>query len=150
MTCGASFGACDVFKRGTGSAARALGRDDIAGKTGSTNDHRDAWFVGFNGDVSTAVWVGFDDFSSLGRGEFGAKAALPIWMDYMGAVLKDKPSHAMAMPPGIATVQIDPGSGLPSPGGMNEIMKVEDVDRLREQATQKQQEEQQEHAYDIF
>ncbi|HEY4291565.1 penicillin-binding protein 1A [Luteibacter sp.] len=140
----------DVVKRGTGAAAKALGRDDIAGKTGSTNDHRDAWFVGFNGDVSTAVWVGFDDFSSLGRGEFGAKAALPIWMDYMGAVLKDKPSHTLAMPPGIATVQIDPGSGLPSPGGMNEIMKVEDVDRLREQATQKQQEEQQEHAYDIF
>ncbi|MDQ0010928.1 penicillin-binding protein 1A [Luteibacter jiangsuensis] len=140
----------DVVKRGTGAAAKALGRDDIAGKTGSTNDHRDAWFVGFNGDVSTAVWVGFDDFSSLGRGEFGAKAALPIWMDYMGAFLKDKPSHMLAMPPGIATVQIDPGSGLPSPGGMNEIMKVEDVDRLREQATQKQQEEQQEHAYDIF
>ncbi|SEO45563.1 penicillin-binding protein 1A [Luteibacter sp. UNC138MFCol5.1] len=140
----------DVIKRGTGSAAKALGRDDLAGKTGSTNDHRDAWFVGFNGDISSAVWVGFDDFSSLGRGEFGAKAALPIWMDYMGAVLKDKPSHALAMPPGIATVQVDPGSGLPSNGGMNEIMKVEDVDRLREQATQKQQEEQQEHAYDIF
>jgi len=140
----------DVIKRGTGSAARALGRDDLAGKTGSTNDHRDAWFVGFNGDVSTAVWVGFDDFSSLGRGEFGAKAALPIWMDYMGAVLKDKSSHTLAMPPGIANVQIDPGSGLPSPGGMSEIMKVEDVDRLREQAAQKQQEEQQDHAYDIF
>jgi penicillin-binding protein 1A len=140
----------DVIKRGTGSAARALGRDDLAGKTGSTNDHRDAWFVGFNGDVSTAVWVGFDDFSSLGRGEFGAKAALPIWMDYMGAILKDKPSHTLAMPPGVATVQIDPGSGLPSPGGMSEIMKVEDVDRLREQAAQKQQEDQQDHAYDIF
>ena len=70
----------DVIRRGTGAAAMALGRDDLAGKTGSTNDHRDAWFVGFNGDLSTAVWVGFDDFSSLGRGEFGAKAALPIWM----------------------------------------------------------------------
>jgi len=66
-------------------------------------------------------------------------------------VLKDKPSHMLAMPPGIATVQVDPYSGLPTNGGgMSEIMKVEDVDRLREQATQKQQEEQQEHAYDIF
>jgi penicillin-binding protein 1A len=71
-------------------------------------------------------------------------------MDYMGAILKDKPLHTLAMPPGIATVPIDPGSGLPSPGGMSEIMKVEDVDRLRDQATQKQQEDQQDHAYDIF
>ncbi|TCV96017.1 penicillin-binding protein 1A [Luteibacter rhizovicinus] len=140
----------DVIKRGTGSAARELGRDDLAGKTGSTNDHRDAWFVGFNSDVSVAVWVGFDDFTSLGKGEFGAKAALPIWMDYMGSVLKDRPSHTLSMPPGISTVQIDPGSGLPSAGGMPEIMKVEDVDRLRQQATQKQEEDQQQHAYDIF
>jgi penicillin-binding protein 1A len=140
----------DVVKRGTGSAAKALGRDDLAGKTGSTNDHRDAWFVGFNGHLSTAVWVGFDDFTSLGRGEFGAKAALPIWMDYMGAALKDKPSAVLPMPPGIATVQIDPSSGLPSSGGMNEIMKVEDVDRLRNQAAQKQEEDQQQHTYDIL
>jgi penicillin-binding protein 1A len=140
----------DVIKRGTGFAAKELGRDDLAGKTGSTNDHRDAWFVGFNGHLVAAVWVGFDDFTSLGKGEFGAKAALPIWMDYMGTVLKGQPSATLPMPPGIATVQIDPSSGLPSPGGMNEIMKVEDVDRLRTQATQKQEEDQQEHAYDIF
>ncbi len=82
----------DVIKRGTGFAAKDLGRDDLAGKTGSTNDHRDAWFVGFNGHLVAAVWVGFDDFTSLGKGEFGAKAALPIWMDYMGTVLKDQPS----------------------------------------------------------
>jgi penicillin-binding protein 1A len=144
----------DVIKRGTGAAAMALGRDDLAGKTGSTNDHRDAWFVGFNGDLSTAVWVGFDDFTSLGKGEFGAKAALPIWMDYMAAALKDLPSNTMAMPPGISTVQINRESGLPSssgdPGLMPEIMKVEDVDRLRTQATQKQDEDSQQHAYDIF
>jgi penicillin-binding protein 1A len=144
----------DVIKRGTGAAAAALGRDDLAGKTGSTNDHRDAWFVGFNGDLSTSVWVGFDDFTSLGKGEFGAKAALPIWMDYMAAALKDLPSSTMAMPPGIATVQINRESGLPAstgdPGAMPEIMKVEDVDRLRTQATQKQDEDSQQHAYDIF
>ncbi|WP_049622473.1 penicillin-binding protein 1A [Frateuria defendens] len=144
----------DVILRGTGSAARALGRDDLAGKTGSTNDHRDAWFVGFNGDLSTAVWVGFDDFGSLGRGEFGAKAALPIWMDYITQALKGQPSSTLPMPPGISTVQIDRASGLPASAGdpnvINELFKVEDVDRLRTQATQQQQEDPQQHAYDIF
>ncbi len=144
----------DVIRRGTGAAAMALGRDDLAGKTGSTNDHRDAWFVGFNGDLSTAVWVGFDDFSSLGRGEFGAKAALPIWMDYMGTALKDLPSTTLPMPPGITTVQVNRSSGLPSdagdPNSMPEIFKVEDVDRLRQQASQQQEDPDQQHAYDIF
>jgi penicillin-binding protein 1A len=143
----------DVILRGTAFAAKALGRDDLAGKTGSTNDHRDAWFVGFNGDLSTAVWVGFDDYSSLGHGEFGAKAALPIWMDYMGAALKDQPSSTLPMPPGISTVLINRQNGLPTasgdPDGMNEMFKVEDIDRLRNQAAQ-QKEQDQQHAYDIF
>ncbi|TAL91612.1 MAG: penicillin-binding protein 1A, partial [Rhodanobacter sp.] len=104
----------DVILRGTGAAARALDRADLAGKTGSTNDHRDAWFVGFNGDLSTAVWVGFDDYSSLGHGEFGAKAALPIWMQYMGAALKSAPLNTLPMPPGISTVWINRDSGLPT------------------------------------
>jgi penicillin-binding protein 1A len=147
----------DVILRGTGAAARALNRTDLAGKTGSTNDHRDAWFVGFNGDLSTAVWVGFDDFSSLGRsngvGEFGAQAALPIWMSYTGAVLKGLPENTLPMPPGISTVLIDRDSGLPAsagdPNAMPEIFKVEDVDRLRAKAAQQQDKDQQ-HAYDIF
>lgn len=143
----------DVIVRGTGSAARSLGRDDLGGKTGSTNDHRDAWFVGYNGDVSTAVWVGFDDYSSLGRGEFGAKAALPIWMAYMGSALKDLPSSTLPMPPGISTVWINRYSGLPSatgdPDAISEMLKVEDLDRLRQQAAQ-QKEQDQQHAYDIF
>ncbi|HEY8585765.1 MAG TPA: penicillin-binding protein 1A [Rhodanobacter sp.] len=143
----------DVIQRGTGSAARALGRDDLAGKTGSTNDHRDAWFVGYNGDLATAVWVGFDDYSSLGRGEFGSKAALPIWMAYMGSALKDLPSNTLPMPPGISTVLIDRNTGLPSspedPNAISEILKVEDLDRLRTQAAQ-QKEQDQQHAYDIF
>jgi penicillin-binding protein 1A len=148
----------DVILRGTGAAAKALGRDDLAGKTGSTNDHRDAWFVGFNGDLSTSVWVGFDDFGSLGRsqgvGEFGAQAALPVWMGYMGVALKGLPSSALPMPPGIATVQINRQSGLPTaagdPNAMSEILKVEDVDRLRAQATQQQQDLENQHPYDIF
>jgi penicillin-binding protein 1A len=144
----------DVVKRGTGAAAMALGRDDLAGKTGSTNDHRDAWFSGFNGSLVATVWVGFDDFSSLGKGEFGAKAALPIWMSYMGSSLKDQPSTVLPMPPGISTVQIDRYSGLPAgagdPNAMPEIFKVEDVDRLRNQANQQQEDQDQQHAYDIF
>jgi penicillin-binding protein 1A len=143
----------DVILRGTGSAARALERPDLAGKTGSTNDHRDAWFVGFDGELSTAVWVGFDDYSSLGRGEFGAKAALPVWMQYMGAALKGLPPSTLPMPPGISTVWIDRDSGLPAaaddPNGMNEMFKVEDVDRLRSQAAQQKEQEKQ-HAYEIF
>ena len=140
---------------GTGYAAKVLNRPDLAGKTGSTNDHRDAWFVGFNGDLSTAVWVGFDDFSSLGKGEFGAKAALPIWIDYMGDALKDAPEKEIPMPPGISTVQINRESGLPTeagdPDAMPEIFKVEDIDRLRNQALQQQQQNQdQQQANDIF
>lgn len=143
----------DVILRGTGSAARKLDRADLAGKTGTTNDHRDGWFVGFNGDLSTAVWVGFDDYSSLGRGEFGAKAALPIWMDYMSSALKGLPLNSLPMPPGISTVLINRQNGLPTspddPNSMNEIFKVEDVERLRDQAAQQKEQEQQ-HAYDIF
>jgi penicillin-binding protein 1A len=141
--------------RGTGYAAKVLNRPDLAGKTGSTNDHRDAWFVGFNGDLATAVWVGFDDFGSLGKGEFGAKAALPIWIDYMGNVLNGLPENSLSMPPGITTVQINSENGLPSdtgdPGAMPEIFKVEDVDRLHNMAQQQQQQNQdQQQANDIF
>jgi penicillin-binding protein 1A len=142
----------DVILRGTGAAAKALDRPDLAGKTGTSNDFRDAWFIGFNGDVSTAVWVGFDNYSPLGHDEFGAKAALPIWMDYMGAALKGQPQSSLPMPPGIATVQINRDSGLPTtaddPDSMNEFFKVEDVDRLRSQATQQQQDQQ--NPYNIF
>jgi penicillin-binding protein 1A len=138
---------------GTGYAAKSLNRADLAGKTGSTNDHRDAWFVGFNGDLSTAVWVGFDDFTSLGKGEFGAKAALPIWIDYTGEVLKGLPEKSLPMPPGITTALINRDTGLPTaqgdPNAMQEIFKVEDIDRLHNQA-QQQQNQDQDQTNDIF
>jgi len=138
---------------GTAAAARSLDRADLAGKTGSTSDWRDAWFVGFNGDLTTAVWVGYDDYASLGYREFGAKVALPIWMDYTAEVLKNLPLSTLPMPPGISTVLINRDSGLPSsagdPNSMNEIFKVEDVDRLRNQAAQLKDQDQ-DHAYDIF
>lgn len=102
----------DVIRRGTGRKARVLGRNDIAGKTGTTNDQRDAWFAGFNPDMVTVAWVGFDDTHPLGFGETGGRAALPMWIDFMRAALKGIPDHPFERPPGLVTVRIDPDSGL--------------------------------------
>ncbi|WP_160288626.1 penicillin-binding protein 1A [Pseudomonas knackmussii] len=121
----------DVIKRGTGRRALALKRDDLAGKTGTTNDSKDAWFSGFNADYMTTVWVGFDQPESLGRMEFGGNVALPIWMRYMGAALKDKPSHVLPEPPGLVSQRIDPVSGRAAPpgtpGAYFELFKAEDT-----------------------
>ena len=101
----------DVITSGTGRRATALGRDDLAGKTGTTNDLRDAWFSGFNGDLVTSVWVGFDDYSSLGRRETGASAALPVWVDFMGKALEGRPERLPEEPRGMVTVRIDAETG---------------------------------------
>jgi penicillin-binding protein 1A len=144
----------DVIRRGTGSAAMVLKRNDLAGKTGSTNDHRDAWFTGFDAKLVASCWVGFDDFGSLGRGEFGAKAALPIWIDFMRDALKDVPEQPFDMPPGISRVRIDPSSGALAaagdPGAILEVLKTEDVARLEAQPQQEQQQGEQREAYDVF
>ncbi len=97
---------------GTGARARLLDRDDIAGKTGTTNDHHDAWFNGFNGDLVTSVWTGFDRGRTLGLGEDGSAASLPIWMYFMHDALAGKPRHSIPMPTGITTAIISPTSGL--------------------------------------
>ena len=81
---------------GTGRRALSMNRPDIAGKTGTTNDSKDAWFSGYNGDYMTTVWTGFDQPDTLGRHEFGGTVALPIWMDYMSAALKDKHRKVIA------------------------------------------------------
>jgi len=101
----------DVIKKGTGRRARAMGRNDLAGKTGTTNDQKDAWFSGFNNDVVTTVWVGFDDPATLGRREYGGSVALPIWIDYMGTALKDSPDQLPPAPAGLVSVRIDPKTG---------------------------------------
>ena len=120
----------DVIKRGTGRRAMAMGRDDLAGKTGTTNESKDSWFSGYNGDYVTTVWAGFDQPESLGRNEYGGTVALPIWMSYMSAALKDRPSHLPAEPEGILTLRIDPYSGraaLPgTPDAYFELFKSED------------------------
>lgn len=102
----------DVVKRGTARRARVLKRNDLAGKTGTTNDQRDAWFSGFNPDYVTVTWVGFDKIRSLGNYETGGRAALPMWIDYMKVALANKPQRNLIRPPGIVTVRIDPETGL--------------------------------------
>ena len=124
----------DVVLRGTATAARVLERADIGGKTGSTNDHRDAWFSGFGGDLVTTVWVGKDNFESLGFREYGGKAALPIWISYMRAALKDVPLIDPTPPNGIVTASVNRSTGGlvqdATPGALVEYFKSEDYDRI--------------------
>ena len=87
----------DVVQRGTAVRAKALGRDDIGGKTGTTNDAKDAWFAGFHPTNATVVWMGFDQPTTMGRHEYGGVAALPIWMDFMRAQLKDTPRQWVSL-----------------------------------------------------
>ncbi|WP_404940624.1 penicillin-binding protein 1A [Pseudomonas protegens] len=121
----------DVIKLGTGRRALALGRTDLAGKTGTTNESKDAWFSGYNADYVTTVWTGFDQPESLGRREYGGTVALPIWMSFMGAALKDKPPHTQPEPEGILSLRVDPVSGrAATPGTPNayfELFKSEDT-----------------------
>lgn len=115
----------DVIKYGTGRRARVLQRDDIAGKTGTTNDGRDAWFSGFNGDLVTSVWSGFDNSSPLGRGEWGGSVSLPPWIDYMRDALKDTTPSFVAKPSSLVTVRIDPKTGERAlPGQSNGIFEI--------------------------
>ncbi len=102
----------DVIKHGTGVAARVLNRDDIAGKTGTTNDQHDAWFNGFNGSLVTTVWTGFDQDRSLGSGEEGAHVSLPTWIYFMHEALDGTPRHLWPLPDGIVTARISPETGL--------------------------------------
>ena len=101
----------DVIKYGTGRKAKVLGRNDLAGKTGTTNDQRDAWFNGFHPDLVAIAWVGFDSSAPLGKGEVGGRAALPAWIAYMREALEGVPEHPLQVPPGIVTIRIDPRTG---------------------------------------
>ncbi|KUJ74000.1 peptidase [Thiomicrospira sp. XS5] len=105
----------DVINHGSGRKAKVLKRNDIAGKTGTTNDQKDAWFSGFNPDIATTVWVGFDTPTTLGRSEVGGRAALPIWIDYMREALKPYPNAPFGLPEGLVNVPIDRSTGLAVP-----------------------------------
>lgn len=115
----------DVVKKGTGRAALRLGRNDLAGKTGTTNGPIDAWFSGYGGGVVTTAWLGFDRNNVLGRREYGGSAALPIWINYMRNALEGKPETVVQQPEGIVTVKIDPATGLlAKPGQSNAIFEI--------------------------
>jgi len=115
----------DVINRGTAQAARSLGRADLAGKTGTTSDRRDAWFVGFNADVVAAAWIGFDQERSLGDNEEGGRTALPMWIYFMQEALRDRPEHRLPEPPGVVRMWVNRSAGYPtsagSPGALFEV-----------------------------
>ena len=115
----------DVIKHGTGVRALSLHRDDIAGKTGTSNEWRDAWFNGFTPTLEATVWTGFDDDHSLGYDEEGAHVGLPIWIRFMRQALKGVPQYQRPMPPGIVTLRVSPKTGLlvsdENPQGISEV-----------------------------
>jgi penicillin-binding protein 1A len=132
----------DVIERGTGRRARVLGRKDLSGKTGTSNDRRDAWFGGFNADLSAVVYVGYDDFQPLGPGEEGSRTALPIWIEFMRVALRGTVERALPMPEGIVSVKISKSTGCPArasdPTGdqMFEVFMISNVPKCENVETQ--------------
>jgi penicillin-binding protein 1A len=126
----------DVIRRGTGVKAMELGRSDLAGKTGTTNEQRDAWFSGYNDALVTTVWVGFDSHDPLGSNEVGGRAALPIWINYMRSALKDVPDRPHPMPEGLAQARIDPETGtlarLDNPDAIMELFEAGNLPRMEQ------------------
>jgi len=119
----------NVIKNGTGRRALQLKRTDLSGKTGTTNDQHDAWFSGFNSNIVTICWVGFDKFRPLGSRETGASAALPMWIDYMRVALEGMPESIMERPEGLVNVRIDPETGqlanASNPDAIFEVFRLE-------------------------
>ena len=107
---------------GTGGRARAIGRE-VAGKTGSTNNYYDAWFIGYTPQISTGVWVGFDKEKSIGKGEVGGRAALPIWIDYMKAAHEGLPQMTFPIPEGIVFANVDSETGKLATAGTKKILR---------------------------
>ena len=122
----------DVVRRGTGARAyRELKRDDLSGKTGTTNEQRDAWFAGFNPSFVAVAWVGFDDFKPMGQGEVGGRTALSIWIEFMRTALNDVPVNLGERPADIVTIRINRETGCPANAGdTNAGFEVFMADRL--------------------
>jgi penicillin-binding protein 1A len=104
----------DVIRFGTARKALQLEREDIAGKTGTTNEVRDSWFCGYQKDLVAVAWMGFDDFSPLGKGETGGQAALGMWVDFMREALAEKPQAVLEVPEGMVEVRISKTTGRPT------------------------------------
>ncbi|MDI1302342.1 MAG: penicillin-binding protein 1A [bacterium] len=128
----------DVINRGTGRAALALGRGDLAGKTGTTNDAKDAWFAGFGGKLVAVAWLGFDQPQTMGRVEYGGYAALPLWNSFMGPALAGVAEYQPAVPAGLSPVRVNLDSGqrtgADDPRGVNDWIQIEKLPALPETA----------------
>jgi penicillin-binding protein 1A len=123
----------DVVRMGTGARAMQLGRTDLGGKTGTTNDFIDAWFCGFNAALVGVSWIGFDQPKTLGNNETGAVAALPMWISYMAKALKGTPEAALPIPEGIVAMTINAETGLrDDTGGITEYFYAEFPPRGRD------------------
>lgn len=131
----------DVIRIGSARKAKQLKRQDIAGKTGTTNDQKDAWFSGFNSHMATTVWVGFDTPTTLGRSEVGGRASLPIWMEYMELALQSYPDIPFTQPDGLVNITIDRDTGqavpVSTPGALSEVFRIENAPEIPT-VTQKQ------------
>lgn len=112
----------DVIKYGTGRKALTLKRNDLSGKTGTTNNQRDTWFYGYNTNIVAVAWVGFDKFQPLGAKETGARTALPMWIEYMKTALEDIPENILPRPPGLVYSRINRATGEPAKAGDNNTM----------------------------
>jgi penicillin-binding protein 1A len=123
----------EVVQRGTAVRAKALGRKDIAGKTGTTNDQIDAWFSGYNDQVVTTSWVGFDNQRHMGNRETGGRAALPMWIEFMRKALEGRPENLQEQPEGLVTIRIDAETGkradLSTRNSLFELFRVENAPR---------------------
>jgi penicillin-binding protein 1A len=125
-----------ISPRGTGKSAMVLERQDLAGKTGTTNDQMDGWFNGYQRNIVTNVWVGFDNPQPMGRGEVGGRVALPIWIDYMKVALADEPEYQRPIPPGIISAKINAQTGkLLQPGDTTGLLEYFKVGELPEDST---------------
>jgi len=132
----------DVIKRGTAVRARQLNRSDISGKTGTTNDRRDAWFCGFNGSLVGTAWVGFDQERSLGPGEEGGRTALPMWVYFMADALKGVPEQRRPVPPGLVSMRISADTGMVArPGEPNAMFETFMAGHLPPEAPFQQEDE---------
>ncbi|GAA5315750.1 MAG: penicillin-binding protein 1A [Candidatus Pelagadaptatus aseana] len=127
----------DVIKKGTGRKAKQLGRNDLAGKTGTTNGPKDAWFSGYSSHMVTTTWLGFDENYNLGRREYGGTSALPIWIEYMREALAGKPEATRELPEGLISVRIDPATGKRAhpntPDAIFETFRLENVPEFTQQ-----------------
>lgn len=144
----------DVIRRGTGRRAMELGRNDLSGKTGTTNDQVDAWFSGYHHSLVATAWVGFDQPQPLGKAEVGGRAALPMWIDFMKVALEGLPPRDLPMPPGVVTVRIDPETGkrarAGNPEAILELFRADQIPPLLQQEDNEPDDDDQDNPYEVY